>query len=232
MMAALRQILRSRRLSQLLLLLASCLLAQGFWIEGKAWLAQALIATAWNVTASETDNIRPWPWADTWPVARLEVPRMGVRRYILAGVSGRTLAFGPGWATQTALPGSLGASLIAGHRDTHFHFLKGLRQGDRLLLHTPGDKRVIYRVTATGVVSQRQSRLISDQEQRELLLVTCYPFDTLHPGGELRYVVWAEAESRQTFGLESIAKQTIISTLNEADTNIPPSGLSASRLSG
>ncbi|WP_316368361.1 class GN sortase [Candidatus Thiodiazotropha sp. CDECU1] len=225
-------ILRSCHISPLLFLVACCFLVQGAWIEAKAWLAQALIATAWNVTASQADNIQPWPWADTWPVARLEVPRLGVRRYILAGVSGRTLAFGPGWAMQTALPGTEGASLIAGHRDTHFRFLKGLRQGDRLLLDTPEKSRVMYRVTATAVVDQRQSRLISDQGERELILVTCYPFEALRPGGELRYVVWAEAESRQTFGLESTLNQTIITNLNEADPNISPSRLSASRLSG
>ena len=232
MRALIDNILRSPRLSQIVLLVACCFLAQGVWIEAKAWLAQELIATAWGVTASDADNIRPWPWADTWPVARLEVPRLGVRRYILAGVSGRTLAFGPGWAMQTALPGSTGASLIAGHRDTHFHFLKALRQGDRLLLDTPGSARVIYRVTATAIVNQRRSRLVADQGGRELVLVTCYPFEALQPGGELRYVVWAEAESRQTFGLESTLNQTIITTLNEADPNISPSRLSASRLSG
>jgi sortase A len=184
------------------LLVACCFFAQGFWIEAKAWLAQGLIAAAWDGTDSDEDTIPPWPWADTWPVAHLEVPRLGVKRYILAGVSGRTLAFGPGWAMQTARPGSSGASLIAGHRDTHFRFLKELRDGDRLLVDTPGDAKVVYRVTATGIVHQRQSGLMSAQGSQGLLLVTCYPFEALLPGGELRYLVWAEAESGETFGLE------------------------------
>ena len=38
----------------------------------------------------------PWRWADTSPIARLEVPRLGVRRVVLAGATGAVLAFGPG----------------------------------------------------------------------------------------------------------------------------------------
>jgi sortase A len=195
MKALIGNLLSLTRLSQAVLLVACCILAQGFWVEAKAWLAQGLIAAAWAGTDSEADTIPPWPWADTWPVAHLEVPRLGVKRYILAGVSGRTMAFGPGWAMQTARPGSSGASLIAGHRDTHFRFLKKLRYGDRLLVDTPGDGKVVYRVTTTEIVHQRQHGLMSGHRGQRLLLVTCYPFDALLPGGELRYLVWAEAES-------------------------------------
>jgi sortase A len=133
---------------------------------------------------------------------------------------------------QTALPGSAGASLIAGHRDTHFLFLKELRQGDRLFLYAPDDTRVMYRVTATEIVDQQQNRLISDAQGAELVLMTCYPFEALLPGGELRYVVWAEAESRQMFGLESQSRQPIITTLNEADPHFSSSRLPAPGLSG
>ncbi|WP_369159532.1 class GN sortase [Candidatus Thiodiazotropha sp. LNASS1] len=225
-------VLTITRLSQALFLLAFYLLAEGMWIEAKAWLAEGLIAAAWDETVSHEDNIPPWPWADTWPVARLEVPRLGVERYILAGVSGRTLAFGPGWAMQTARPGNAGASLIAGHRDTHFHFLKELRHGDRLVVDTPGTGKVIYRVAATAIVHQQEKWLMSNQGGHGLLLVTCYPFDGLLPGGESRYLVWAEAESRQTFGLESMLSHYIIRSLNEAYPDFSPSRLSAPRLSG
>jgi sortase A len=219
-------------LSRVVLLVACCLLVDGAWIEAKAWLAEGLIASAWGLTDSPDERIRPWPWADTWPVARLTAPRLGVRRYILAGVSGRTLAFGPGWAMHTPAPGGSGVSLLAGHRDTHFRFLKDLRQGDRLLLDTPQNSKVIYRVTETAIVHQRQNRLIADGESRGLILVTCYPFETLQPGGELRYVVWAEAESVERFGLESESDQNIITTVDEADPHISPSRLPAPGLSG
>jgi len=175
-----------------LLALASC--GQGLWIEAKAWLAQGLIAGAWAQTRSAADPVRPWPWADTWPVARLRVPRLGVSRMVLAGVSGRTLAFGPGWAPQTAPPGGPGRTLIAGHRDTHFRFLADLVRGDLLTLQNAQRHTVRYRVVETAVVNQRAGWLMAPDDERELLLVTCYPFDALLPGGDQRYVVRALAE--------------------------------------
>ncbi|MES9993535.1 MAG: class GN sortase [Candidatus Thiodiazotropha sp.] len=225
---------RLPRLSWVVLLAACCLLADGAWIHAKAWLAEGLIAAAWGGTGSRDQRIRPWPWADTWPVARLQVPRLGIQRHILAGVSGRTLAFAPGWAMQTVAPGGSGSSLIAGHRDTHFRFLKDLQYGDRLLLDTPNENRLIYRVSASAIVDRRQSRLqnLEEGEGRGLILVTCYPFGALLPGGDLRYVVWAEAESGESFGLESLSSHTITTGLNEADPHIPSPGLSTSRLSG
>ncbi|MCM8854320.1 MAG: class GN sortase [Candidatus Thiodiazotropha sp.] len=187
------QILRSKA-PQMLFLIACWFLGEGVWIEAKAWLAEGLIAAAWNETHSGTDSVRPWPWADTWPVAVLQVPRLDVERFVLSGVSGRVLAFGPGWAEQTIRPGKIGPSLIAGHRDTHFRFLKELQQGDRVVVRTPGDGQVAYRVTEKAILDQQQSWLMSKEGAQALILVTCYPFDALLPGGNLRYVVRAEAE--------------------------------------
>ena len=101
-------------------------LGHGAWIHAKAWLAQLLLQRAWERTLRGEAAAKPWPWADTWPVARLRVPAHGVDLIVLSGVSGRTLAFGPG--------------------------------------HAPA-----------------------------LVLMTCYPFDALAPGGPLRYVVTARA---------------------------------------
>jgi len=176
------------------MLIGGLYFGQGAWMEAKAWLAQVLIGHAWTETRSAQDRVAPWAWADTWPVARLQAPGLGVERIVLAGVSGRTLAFGPGWSQQTALPGTTGRSLIAGHRDTHFRFLKSLVIGDRLLLQTPGGGEVAYRVVETAVVKQQASWLMAPDDHPELLLVTCYPFDALQPGGELRYLVRAQAE--------------------------------------
>lgn len=184
-----------RSAALLLLLLAAACLGQGVWIEAKAWLAQGLIARAWAQSRSAGSPIRPWSWADTWPVARLSVPKLGLERIVLAGVSGRTLAFGPGWAQQTALPGKPGRCLIAGHRDTHFRFLRQLVKGDLLILQGADRHAVRYRVIDTIVVDQRAGWLMAPADSNELLLVTCYPFDALMPGGDLRYLVRARAET-------------------------------------
>ncbi|MCU7931984.1 MAG: class GN sortase [Candidatus Thiodiazotropha sp. (ex Codakia rugifera)] len=187
------RILRSKA-PHILFLIACWFLGEWIWIEAKAWLAEGLIASAWNETRSGTNSVRPWPWADTWPVAVLQVPRLDVERFVLAGVSGRVLAFGPGWAEQTNRPGMSGPSLIAGHRDTHFRFLKELQQGDRLVIRTPEDGQVAYRVTEMAILDRQQRWLMSKEGVQALILVTCYPFNALLPGGDLRYVVRAEAE--------------------------------------
>lgn len=230
-----------RGLSLLLFLAAWRMLGEGVWIEAKAWLAQGLISTAWEATLSGEGATPPWPWADTWPVAVLEAPRLAVRRFVLAGVSGRTLAFGPGWAEQTARPGTAGRSLIAGHRDTHFRFLKALRQGDRLVVHSADQGKVAYRVIETVILDRQDGWLMSMDGAQELILVTCYPFDGLLTGGALRYVVRAEIEAvlpdGEAFGLESVLllgrrANKKLTGLNEADSYFSSSRLSTSRLSG
>ncbi|MEJ2619576.1 MAG: hypothetical protein P8163_04805 [Candidatus Thiodiazotropha sp.] len=79
-------------------------------------LAEGLIQLAWQRTLNGERQVTPWPWADTWPVARLDSPRLGVSRLVLHGDSGSTLAFGPGWAEQSAPPGAAGRSFLSAHR--------------------------------------------------------------------------------------------------------------------
>ncbi|HEY5790491.1 MAG TPA: class GN sortase [Gammaproteobacteria bacterium] len=163
------------------------------WIEAKAWLAAGLIERAWQarLAGAEEGAARPWPWADTWPVARLRVPRLGVERLVLHGASGRTLAFGPGWDSGSADPGRSGSVLVSGHRDTHFRFLAELRAGDTIELEHPAG-RDLYRVEGAQVFSAAAARLVDPGDRDLLWLVTCYPFSALRPGGDLRYLVSAQ----------------------------------------
>lgn len=71
---------------------------RGAWIQAKAVLAQVLIAQAWSRTLNGEAKVKPWPWADTWPVAKLAVPRLGLEYYVLEGADGSAIAFGPGHA--------------------------------------------------------------------------------------------------------------------------------------
>jgi len=132
----------SRRLGLLApgaLLAAGCaFLIAGAWIPVKADLAQQLLDRAWTATvegsAGQRAPQRPWPWADTWPVARLTLPTSGRALTVLAGASGRNLAFGPALMDGSAPLGAPGVSVIAGHRDTHFSALGKLSIGDRFTL--------------------------------------------------------------------------------------------------
>jgi sortase A len=165
-------------------------LGAGGWIHAKAALAQTLLAAAWSRAQSGVDQAPPWPWADTWPVARLRAPRVGADLLVLAGGSGRTLAFGPGHVDGSAAPGGDGMSVIAGHRDTHFRFLRELLPGDRLRLTDRAGTVHSFSVRTRHVVHKDRARLAMDVPG--LALVTCYPFDALETGGPLRYVVLAE----------------------------------------
>jgi sortase A len=183
-----------RAVAPVLLLAGLVLLASGGWIHAKARLAQVLIARSWSAAAPDERCPVPWPWADTWPVARLRAPDHGVDLVVLAGGSGRTMAFGPGHLDATAEPGGDGNCVVAGHRDTHFAFLRNLRVGDRLDLEDRAGRHRRFRVAATAVVERTETWVAAPTAGAALTLVTCYPFDTPIPGGPLRYVVRADAE--------------------------------------
>lgn len=166
---------------------------RGAWIHVKARLAQRLLQRAWARTARGEIRARPWPWADTWPVARLRVPVHGVDLIVLSGVSGRTLAFGPGHAPESAEPGAPGTAIVTGHRDTHFHFLERVRPGDEILVELPGGRPTRLTIEEVSVVDSRTAVIRREDRTAGLILMTCYPFDAVVPGGPLRYVVTARA---------------------------------------
>ena len=166
----------------------------GLWIFAKARLAQHLLQRAWARTLAGEVAVKPWPWADTWPVARLRVPAHGVDLIVLDGVSGRTLAFGPGHLPGSAVPGHPGVAVVSGHRDTHFRFLRNVREGDEIAVETSGRASARFRVRETAVVDARTAVLAGADGAVGMVLVTCYPFDAVRPGGPLRYLVVADAE--------------------------------------
>ena len=181
-----------------LVMLTACLLAvglwqigEGSWIYAKARLAQFLLQRAWSRTLAGESTVKPWPWADTWPVARLRVPSQGIDVIVLNGAYGRTLAFGPGYAESSSFPGSPGTTILTGHRDTHFEFLKRLKQDDEIVVETAAGSTQHYLVLDGQIVDDRTASIGLADGEDQLVLVTCYPFDTIVPGGPLRYVVSA-----------------------------------------
>lgn len=169
-------------------------LGQGSYIQAKAWLAQVLIKQAWARTQEGELHAKPWPWADTWPVARITVPGRDIERYVLAGANGRTIAFGPGHVFGTPLPGDTGNSVIGAHRDTHFAFLRELQPGEEIVIQKSVGGTRRYRVAGTEIVDKSETRVLAQRHgEPRLTLITCYPFDALRAGGPLRYVVTAYA---------------------------------------
>jgi sortase A len=193
--ATARRVSSTGRLAVRLLCLAGLvvggrLVLEGLWIPAKAALGQVLLERAWERVDDGGEAVRPWPWADTWPVARLRLPARGLDLVVLAGASGESLAWAPGWIRSSAPPGSDGNVALAGHRDTHFRVLERLEPGEPLVLETPTGERS-YRVTGSRIVDRSETGVLADTDRPTLTLVTCYPFDAVVPGGPLRWVVTA-----------------------------------------
>jgi len=177
----------------LLLALGAWQVGEGLYIHAKAQLAQVLVRGAWERTLAGERQVKPWPWADTWPVARLAVPDRSIDLYVLAGANGRTIAFGPGHMFGTALPGEKGNSVIGGHRDTHLSFLRDAKPGTELRAQRPDGVWRRYRVKATEVLDEKDVWVTRQDGRSRMTLITCYPFDAIRAGGPQRYVVFADA---------------------------------------
>ena len=180
-----------RNLAPLLLALAGLILfGQGAYIHAKALLAQVLLERAFNATIATGHPTKPWSWADTWPVARIEVKRIGASAIVLAGSSGQALAFGPGHLESTAEAGERGVAVYSAHRDTHFAFLKNVVVGDEINVTRHDGRTFRYRVDATSVVRFDASGIDPLADGHQLVLSTCWPFDALTPGPD-RYLLHA-----------------------------------------
>jgi sortase A len=175
-------------------------LVEGSWIHAKAALAKILVSAAWTETLAYGKPARPWPWADTWPVARLRFPTLDRELPVLSGASGATLAFGPGHLDGTAAPGTIGHSVIAGHRDTSFSELGDLRRGDPVSVQVRDGSWRLYRVTGTAIADARLPWTLSqptDKGSATLTLVTCWPLNSVIPGSPMRYLVLATEETER-----------------------------------
>lgn len=185
---------RMREITGIVMIAAGLVLAgYGLYIPARAALAQLLLERAWAAAPAHGTAPRPWPWADTRPVARISLSRHQVSVIVLADAHGRSLPFGPGHVDGTALPGGLGHSVVAAHRDAHFAFLKDVRIGDRIDVERPGGLETGYVVVEKNVLDIRKQDIVLDPGADVLTLVTCYPFTDWNPGGPLRYVVTAVA---------------------------------------
>ena len=160
------------------------LLAQAAWIPAKAALAQVLLERAFARSLAEGTGVRPWPWADTVPVARIVFPDLRESYVALAGSSGQALAFGPGHVEGTPEAGEPGTAVYAAHRDTQFRSLGRLAVGDPITVVRRDRRTVRFRVTGRRVVPWDASGLDPQAPGRHLVLATCWPLDAVTHGPE------------------------------------------------
>lgn len=121
----------------------------------------------------------PPPVEEGDPVARIEMPAIGVDKIVVAGVDTSDLKKGPGHYPETPLPGQLGNAAIAGHRTTYgqpFFDVDELETGDEIVLTTPSG-RFVYRVTGQQIVSPEDYQVVAttDPTVATITLTSCHP---------------------------------------------------------
>lgn len=173
-------------------LIAVMVIVMSLWMPTKALLAEHLIERSWQHYLKEQVMKPPWPWADTVAVAKLQVPRLEQSLVLLKGIDPTSLAFSAGVMHQFSTFDGLSPIVAAGHRDTHFAFLEYIQLADIISLTNAQGKTLLYQVEALVIADSKEENLSLDINITHLFLITCYPFNTLEAGGDLRYVVKAK----------------------------------------
>ena len=114
------------------------------------------------------------------PIAIIEMPTIGVTKYVVAGVQTADLKKGPGHYPGTPFPGELGNASIAGHRTTYgepFRHLDDLNLGDPIIITDLLGRQFTYLVTNQQVVGATDSWVVAttDRNKAILTLTTCHP---------------------------------------------------------
>ena len=177
------------------LILSSIGLLRIAYYHTKAEVAQMMILSAWEESQASTmtkrENIKPWSWADTWPVMQLEFPDLGESSIVLKDVSGESLAFGPGLMTNDILPGDIGNSFIAAHRDTHFSAIGRLKRNQLIQVTLLSGISYSFEIDKIKIVDSRSEQPWTKTNEKRITLVTCYPFDGSISNTPFRYLVSA-----------------------------------------
>ena len=114
------------------------------------------------------------------PMAIIELPTIGISKYVVAGVETADLKKGPGHYPGTPFPGELGNASIAGHRTTYgepFRHLDDLNIGDPIIITDLLGRKFTYLVSNLQVVGATDSWVVAttDRTKAVLTLTTCHP---------------------------------------------------------
>ena len=103
-------------------------------------------------------------------------------------MSHRALTLGPGHLQYSAIPGDVGNSVIAGHRDTFFRHISELKTGDDIYVERRG-RQFHYVVTGKRVVQPSDLSVLDSSSEARLTLITCYPVYYIGPAPERLVIV-------------------------------------------
>lgn len=126
------------------------------------------------------------------PIARLEIPRMGLRAVVVEGAGPGAMRRAPGHLQGSATPGENGVAIITANRlgfGSFFLRLDRLEIGDRIVVDSPIG-RTTFSVTEIRTVPAERLDLATDSSARVLVL---FGSGRLIGGGD-RLVVHARAD--------------------------------------
>lgn len=184
-------------LASLLLSLGMLQFVQEHITHAQNWLIQNLLHTAWVQSQASGRPVRPWPWAENWPLARLTMPSIAKEHVVLANANTTSTEFAPSHLQNSVLPGEQGNSVLTVPALGYENFLSQLQTGDTLILESMSSGRWHYRIVDRQIVLKTDTRLLEPTSSRKLTLVSCYPCQAQTE--QLRYVVIAEEAERVRF---------------------------------
>ncbi len=178
------------------LIIGSLLCLHASWLPMKGWLAERLIAYSWHQSISFQHKVKPWPWADTYPIAKISFERLNKQMVVLNGGDPTTLAFSAGAVAPFNQASGTQPFVVAGHRDSHFSFLNEVLMNDIISLADKHGQNQLYQVEAIDIVDASTGELSIWAEDSPLILITCYPFNALGSDSQTqkneRYIITAK----------------------------------------
>ena len=164
--------------------------------EVEGWLRGAPIEEP-SVSHATVPRVQPPPIKPSMKenalIGRLTIPRLHLSAIVREGVGQSTLGLAVGHIPGTSLPGQNGNVAVAGHRDTLFLGLRGIKANDLIQFETL-DGTYQYEVKSTEIVTPRDVDVLNASRYSELTLVTCYPFNYIGSAPD-RFIVKAREVS-------------------------------------
>lgn len=127
------------------------------------------------------------------PEAILRIDRIKLEVPVFRGTDDLTLNRGAGRIIGTPVPGEVGNSGIAGHRDGFFRGLKDVSVGDSIQLETKNGSQN-FAIDRIVIVDPSDVSVLKNEAKPALTLVTCYPFYYIGSAPQ-RYIVHASLVS-------------------------------------
>lgn len=152
------------------------------------WMAESLLHNAWVRSQTTGEPHKPWPWATSSPLARLQVPRLTLEKMILTHRSPDDLPYALGHWHNSAVPGTVGNSVLSVPPLFCEQLIPYLQPGDTLLLESLPYGNWRYQVTHIYLVDKTNLDLLQPSIQRRLTLISP---DCLSAQKNKRYVIVA-----------------------------------------